>query len=198
MTEQEKAAAGLLYDANYDPALLEQRRRCKELCHTFNQLSPTRRETEGAQLLRTLLGSVGERPVVTAPFWCDYGCNITLGDDFYANHNCVMLDGAPITIGSHVFFGPNCCLSTAGHPLDAERRNQGLEYAKPITIGDDVWLGANVTVLPGVTDWPGCGDRRGQRGHPGYPGGGGGGGSALPACAPCSGKGVREQSPIFR
>ena len=151
MTEQEKAAAGLLYDANYDPALLEQRRRCKELCHTFNQLSPTRRETEGARLLRTLLGSVGERPVVTAPFWCDYGCNITLGDDFYANHNCIMLDGAPITIGSHVFFGPNCCLSTAGHPLDAERRNQGLEYAKPITIGDDVWLGANVTVLPGVT-----------------------------------------------
>ena len=151
MTEQEKAAAGLLYDANYDPALLEQRRRCKELCHTFNQLSPTLRETEGAQLLRTLLGSVGERPVVTAPFWCDYGYNITLGDDFYANHNCVMLDGAPITIGSHVFLGPNCCLSTAGHPLDAPRRNRGLEYAKPITIGDDVWLGANVTVLPGVT-----------------------------------------------
>ena len=151
MTEQEKAAAGLLYDANYDPALLEQRRRCKELCHTFNQLSPALRETEGAQLLRTLLGSVGARPVINPTFWCDYGYNITLGDDFYANHNCVMLDGAPITIGSHVFLGPNCCLSTAGHPLDAPRRNRGLEYAKPITIGDDVWLGANVTVLPGVT-----------------------------------------------
>ena len=150
MTEREKAAQGLLYDANFDRELLEERARCKELCRTFNQL-PFAAAEEQERVLRQIFGSVGAAPVVTAPFWCDYGYHITIGDQFYANHNCVILDPAPVTFGHRVFIGPNCCFSTAAHPLDARRRGQGLEYAKPIHVGNDVWFGANVTVLPGVT-----------------------------------------------
>ena len=101
--------------------------------------------------MRRLLGAVGERFTILAPFWCDYGCNITVGEDFFANHNTVILDCAKVTFGDHVFVAPNCGFYTAGHPLDAERRNQGLEYARPITVGNDVWIGAGVQVMPGVT-----------------------------------------------
>ena len=150
MTEREKMERGLLYLADADPELLERRRRCKELCRAFNQL-PFAAAAEQEALLRQIFGSVGAAPVVTAPFWCDYGYHITVGDRFYANHNCVILDPAPVTFGHRVFVGPNCCFSTAAHPLDARRRGQGLEYAEPIRVGNDVWFGANVTVLPGVT-----------------------------------------------
>ena len=150
MTEQEKMDRGLLYDANYDPELLEQRTRCKDLCHDFNQLRPSQLAEQEA-LLRRLLGGTGERFCITAPFWCDYGRNIFLGEDFYSNHNLVILDAAPVRFGDHVFVGPNCVFSTAGHPLDVEQRNQGLEYAYPIHVGNNVWFGAGVTVLPGVT-----------------------------------------------
>ena len=150
MTEREKMERGLLYLADADPELLERRQRCKELCRAFNQL-PFAAAAEQEALLRQIFGSVGAAPVVTAPFWCDYGYHITVGDQFYANHNCVILDPAPVTFGHRVFVGPNCCFSTAAHPLDARRRGQGLEYAEPIRVGNDVWFGANVTVLPGVT-----------------------------------------------
>ena len=88
---------------------------------------------------------------VTAPFWCDYGYNIEIGENFYSNHNVVILDGAKVIFGDNVFVAPNCGFYTAGHPLDSERRNMGLEYAKPITIGNNVWFGAGVHVMPGVT-----------------------------------------------
>lgn len=101
--------------------------------------------------MRRLLGAVGERFTILAQFWCDYGCNITVGEDFFANHNTVILDCAKVTFGDHVFVAPNCGFYTAGHPLDAERHNQGLEYARPITVGNDVWIGAGVQVMPGVT-----------------------------------------------
>ena len=103
------------------------------------------------ELIRQLLGKTKEHFCITAPFWCDYGTNITIGDYFYTNHNCVILDGAKVTFGDYVFIAPNCVFSTAGHPLDTEQRNRGLEYAYPITVGDNVWFGASVTVLPGVT-----------------------------------------------
>lgn len=150
MTEREKMQRQMLYDANYDEALLDERNRCKDLCFAFNQIPPS----QGAQqeaILRKLLGKAGEHICITAPFWCDYGCNIEVGDYFYTNHNCVILDGARVTFGHHVFIAPNCVFSTAGHPLDTEQRNRGLEYAYPITVGDNVWFGASVTVLPGVT-----------------------------------------------
>lgn len=150
MTEAEKMGQGLLYDANYDRELLAARARCKDLCFAFNQTMPSRVE-EQETIIRSLLGEVGAHFCITAPFWCDYGTNIRVGDNFYTNHNCVILDGARVTFGDNVFIAPNCVFSTAGHPLDTEQRNRGLEYAYPITVGDNVWFGASVTVLPGVT-----------------------------------------------
>lgn len=150
MTETEKMQAGQLYDANYDPELLRRRAACKELCYDFNHLRPSQ-EDEQQALLRKLLGKTGEHFCIVAPFWCDYGSNIAIGEHFFANHNCVILDGAKVTFGDHVFIAPNCGFYTAGHPLDAERRNRGLEYARPITVGNHVWFGADVHVMPGVT-----------------------------------------------
>ena len=150
MTEWEKMQEGLLYDANYDGELLAERTRCKDLCFAYNQLRPSMVE-EQEKIVRQLFGKTGKRFCITAPFWCDYGWNIEIGEDFYINHNCTILDGAKVTFGDHVFIAPNCVISTAGHPLDAKQRNQGLEYAYPITVGDNVWIGASVTVLPGVT-----------------------------------------------
>lgn len=150
MTEREKMLRGQLYNANYDQELNEIRMRCKDLCYEFNHLKPSS-VSEQERLVRRLLGKTGNRFCITAPFWCDYGCNIEIGENFYTNHNCVILDGAKVTFGSNVFIAPNCTFSTAGHPLDTQQRNQGLEYAYPITVGDNVWFGASVTVLPGVT-----------------------------------------------
>ena len=150
MTEREKMQHELLYDANYDAELLAERARCKDLCFAYNQLQPSL-VAQQEEIIRRLLGKTGQRFCITAPFWCDYGCNIEIGENFYTNHNCVILDGAKVTFGDNVFVAPNCTFSTAGHPLDAEQRNQGLEYAYPITVGDNVWFGASVTVLPGVT-----------------------------------------------
>lgn len=85
------------------------------------------------------------------PFYCDYGYNIEIGENFYANMNCVILDEAKVTFGDNVFIAPSCGFYTAGHPLDVEQRNRGLEYARPIRVGNNVWIGAQVCVLPGVT-----------------------------------------------
>ena len=120
------------------------------MCYDFNNLRPSD-EANKYELLRELLGSVGEKCEILAPFWCDYGYNIHIGENFFANHNTVILDGAPVTFGDNVFIAPNCGFYTAGHPLDKERRNRGLEYAYPITVGDNVWIGAGVQVMPGVT-----------------------------------------------
>lgn len=150
MTEKEKMQKQMLYDANYDKELLEARTVAKELCYEFNQLHPaeTQKQTE---LLKRLLGKTKGALTVTAPFWCDYGYNIEVGENFYSNHNLVILDGAKVTFGDNVFIAPDCGFHTAGPPIDYERRNQGLEYAYPITVGDNVWIGAGVHVMPGVT-----------------------------------------------
>lgn len=150
MTEREKAKAGYLYDANYDESLLVDRNKCKDLCFEFNACKPS--ETEGQkELIKKIIGETKGDFVITAPFWCDYGYNITIGENFYTNHNCIILDGAKVTFGDNVFIAPNCCFSTAGHAFDVEQRNKGLEIALPITVGNNVWIGAGVTVLPGVT-----------------------------------------------
>ena len=150
MTEKEKMRAQMLYDANYDQALLEERDKAKDLCHQYNQLRPSDRSGQ-REVLKKLLGKTGENFILTAPFWCDYGYNIELGENFYANHNLVILDGAKVTFGDNVFIGPDCGFHTAGHPIDFERRNRGLEYAYSITVGDNVWIGAGVQVMPGVS-----------------------------------------------
>lgn len=141
---------GRLYDANFDKLVLKALDECKELCYDYNQVRPTRR-AELHERLAGIVGSCGEHAHVTPPFWCDYGKNILLGENFYANHGLVILDGAAVTFGSNVFIAPNCVFSTAGHPVDTERRNLGLEYALPITVGDNVWFGMGVLVCPGVT-----------------------------------------------
>lgn len=150
MTEKEKMLNNLMYDANYDIELLNDRNKAKDLCFEFNNLKPSESELQ-KEILKKLLGSTKNAFTITAPFWCDYGYNISLGDNFYSNHNLVILDCAKVTFGDNVFVGPNCGFHTAGHPIDFERRNKGLEYAYPITVGNNVWFGAGVQVVPGVT-----------------------------------------------
>ena len=141
---------GRLYDANYDSEVLAALDECKELCWELNQLRPSDRAGR-ARIARELFAHAGEHIGITAPFWCDYGKNISVGENFYCNHGLVILDGAPVTFGDNVFIAPNCVFSTAGHPVDTALRNEGLEYALPITVGDNVWFGMGVMVCPGVT-----------------------------------------------
>lgn len=149
MTEKERMISGRLY-RDSDPELLAGRARARVLTERFNAT----REEDKAQrepILRELLGSVGERIYIEPTFHCDYGYNISVGDGFYANYDCIILDVAPVTIGKRVFFAPRVGVYTAGHPIDAEVRGEGLEFGKAITIGDDVWVGGNVVINPGVT-----------------------------------------------
>lgn len=149
-TEKMKANAGKLYDANYDEELLKEREVCADMTHELNQLRPSQTK-ERMEILRELLGKTKGNFMIVSPFFCDYGYNIEIGENFFMNMNCVILDGAKVKFGDNVFVAPNCGFYTAGHPLDVKRRNSGLEYAKPITIGNNVWIGAQVCVLPGVS-----------------------------------------------
>ena len=150
MAEKEKMQKQMIYDANNDRDLLDERANAKDLCYQFNQLRPP--DEEGQQeLMKQLLGKTKGAFCVVAPFWYDYGYNIEIGENFFANHNTVILDGAKVKFGDNVFIAPDCGFHTAGHPIDFERRNQGLEYAYPITVGDNVWIGAGVQVMPRVT-----------------------------------------------
>ena len=149
MSEKEKMLAGEVYDANYDKELIKERENAKELCYDYNNLKPSKIE-ERRELLKKLLGKTKENFLIEQPFVCDYGYNIEIGENFYANHNLTILDANKVKFGDNVFIAPNCGFYTAGHPLDAETRNKGLEYAKPIEIGNNVWIGGNVIVLPGV------------------------------------------------
>lgn len=149
MTEKEKMIKGMLYDANYDDELCKERAVCKDLCFEYNNIKPSDYESQQKKI-REIVGHVGENCFVTAPFWCDYGYNITFGDNFYSNHNMVILDGGKVTFGNNVFVAPDCGFYTAGHPIDYVERNKGIEYTKPITVGDNVWIGGGVKVMPGV------------------------------------------------
>ena len=115
-----------------------------------NQSSPNDRVAQ-REILDDLIGKIGKDVIITPPFWCDYGYNITLGDNFYSNHNMIITDGAKVTFGDNVFVAPNCCFTTAEHSIDPEQRKAGVEVAKPITIGNNVWIGASSTILAGVT-----------------------------------------------
>ena len=139
-----------LKDMNYDPEILNRLAACKDLCWAYNQLKPSDTD-ERTRAIKRILGKTGNRICVQSAFWCDFGRNIEVGEDFYANHGLTILDGAKVVFGAHVFVGPDCGFYTAGHPLDVERRNLGLEYALPIHVGSNVWIGGHVTVCPGVT-----------------------------------------------
>ncbi|MCW3794789.1 sugar O-acetyltransferase [Paenibacillus sp. LS1] len=150
MTEKEKSQLGLLYNANYDQELIEERLYAKGLCYDYNQLHPAK-INEREALIKKLLGKTTDRFLIEQPFVCDYGYNIEIGENFYSNHNIVMLDGGKITFGDNVFVAPNCGFYTAGHAYDVEQRNEGLEVVGPITVGNNVWIGGGVTVLADVT-----------------------------------------------
>jgi maltose O-acetyltransferase len=143
MTGREQMLAGECYDALH-PELVEARERARSLLARYNA-------NGDRAALAELFGRVADDAIVEPPFHCDYGFNITIGARFYANVNCVFLDCAPIEIGDHVLLGPGVHLYTATHPLDSAERRRGLELAKPITVGDDAWLGGGAIVLPGVT-----------------------------------------------
>ena len=138
-----------LYDAT-SKELEHKRIFAKDLCFEYNVLKPSQVEKRD-ELMRKILGKAGKNLWIEQQFWCDYGYNIEVGDNFYANHGLVILDGAKVVFGNNVFIAPQCGFYTAGHPLDYETRNTGLEYALPITVGNNVWIGGMVTVLPGVT-----------------------------------------------
>jgi maltose O-acetyltransferase len=137
-----------LYDPSR-PELVAARQRARSLLARYN-VTAEEQADERARLLDELLARVGRDAWIEPPFFCDYGSNTSVGDRFYANTGCIFLDSAAVTIGDRVLFGPAVELLAATHPLEAELRAQGLEYAEPISIGDDAWLGGGAIVLPGV------------------------------------------------
>lgn len=150
MTHKERMEKHLWYDANFDQELLKMREKADELCFRFNQTSPKQVEKR-EEILDQLIPEHGKNTVVLAPVTADYGVKTTIGDGSFINHNAYFMDGGTITLGNNCFVGPNCGMYTAIHPLIAEERNKGLEKALPITIGNNVWIGGDVTILPGVT-----------------------------------------------
>ena len=147
--EKEKMLSGLLYDPTIK-SLADERLVAEELSFKFNNLPPSKNK-EKSEILKKLFGKVGKNVFVRSTLYCDYGYNIEVGDNFYANHNLTILDCAKVKFGDNVLIAPNCGFYTATHPIVAEERNTWLEYAKPITVGNNVWFGANVSVMPGVT-----------------------------------------------
>ena len=149
MSEREKMINGEIYEP-FCSELEQDRFRVKELCIQYNALRPDEKEKK-QEYLKTILGDAGENSVIEPNFFCDYGYNIEFKGFVYVNHNSVFLDCAKIKIGADTFIGPNCGFYTAIHPTNVEDRIAGKEWAKPITIGEKVWIGGNVVVLPGVT-----------------------------------------------
>ena len=149
MTEKEKMLLGEIYNANYDEELIKERQIVKDLCYEYNKIKPSSMN-ERKEKIKSILGKTKDNFLIEQPFVCDYGYNIEIGENFYANHNLVILDANKVKFGDNVFIAPNCGFYTAGHPINADMRKEGLEYAKPIEIGNDVWIGGNVAVLPGV------------------------------------------------
>jgi maltose O-acetyltransferase len=150
MTEKEKMLAGEVYCA-IDPQLLKELAEAKEVIHDYNLLRPSENKKK-LELLKGLLGHIGDdKVIINQPFRCDYGKQISIGKRFFANFNFTILDEAPVTIGDDCFVGPNVSIYTACHSTDPVERNTRQEWAKPVTIGNNVWIGGSVTILPGVS-----------------------------------------------
>lgn len=149
MSEKDLMLRGYLYNSTVDEFTGMKTRRA-EFNDAFNATSHTDHEARVA-LLHEYLGKVGRNVWINKPFYCDYGSHIYLGDNFYANFDCIMLDVNEIRIGNNVMLGPRVCIYTAGHPIDKDIRNELLEYGYKVTIGDDVWIGGNTVINPGVT-----------------------------------------------
>lgn len=146
-TEKEKMLAGELYDP-FDPELVQARDRARDLCQALNATREQDQETRRA-ILRQLFGQGGDSVWMQPPFYCDYGANILLGERVFFNFNCIVLDVCRVTIGDYTLFGPAVQIYTATHPMNAELRRKQ-EFAKPIEIGSDVWVGGGAILCPGV------------------------------------------------
>ena len=150
IAEKDKMLKGEWYNANFDKELIDERMVAKDLCFKLNQIRPSDLNARRI-ILRELLQNVDHDTVeILSPFMVDYGYNIEIGEGSFLNHNIYLMDCAKIKIGKKCFIGPNCGFYTAIHPMLVEQRNEGLEMAKPITLGDNIWIGADVTILPGV------------------------------------------------
>ena len=149
MTQKERMLANLPYKAWMD-GLEEERIENRKRIYEYNNLPPEQwdRKTE---LLKNILGKTGENVHINAPFHCDYGYNIEVGENFFANYNLIILDVAKVKIGDNAQIAPNVSIYTAGHPIHPDSRNSGYEYGIDVTIGDNVWIGGNVCIMPGVT-----------------------------------------------
>lgn len=143
-----KMVEGEVYDATH-PYLVKKLERTRDFLWKFNNLRPSCTE-EQKTMLRQLLGSHGNWFQFNQPFRCDYGENIHIGECFFANFNLTILDEAEVRIGDNCFIGPNVSIYTACHPIEPEERNRAIEWAEPVTIGDNVWIGGSVTICPGV------------------------------------------------
>ncbi|MFD2248451.1 sugar O-acetyltransferase [Pontibacter ruber] len=148
-SEKEKMLAGELYNA-LDPQLSEERLQARLLLKALNDAREDQTE-ERTRILRELIPNTKAGLWLQPPFYCDYGYNIVTGENVFFNFNCVVLDVAQVTIGSRTLFGPNVQAYTATHPMNYKERATGLEFAKPIVIGEDVWIGGSVVICPGVT-----------------------------------------------
>ena len=149
MNQKERMLAELPYLAFKD-GLNEERMECKRKIYELNNIHPDHYD-QIPDMLKKLFGKTGDSVFLEPPFHCDYGSNIEVGENFFANYNCTILDVAKVKIGKNVLIAPNVSIYTAGHPLHPETRNSGYEYGISITIGDNVWIGGNVVILPGVT-----------------------------------------------
>lgn len=149
MKEKEKMISGEIYNPA-DAELYHERIIAKTLCQKYNNLIPYDVDNKKT-VLKKLLGKFCDHCCIEPNFFCDYGYNIEVGENFYANHNLVILDCAKVKFGDNVFIGPNCGIYTACHPTNSEDRIKGIEFAKPVTIGNNVWIGGNTCILPGVT-----------------------------------------------
>lgn len=149
MNQKERMLAGLPYKAWLD-GLAEERLENKKRIYKYNNLPPEA-EKEQEELIKEILGKTGENVHIEAPFHCDYGYNIEIGENFFANYNLTVLDVGKVRIGKNAQIAPNVSIYTAGHPIHPDSRNSGYEYGIEVTIGDNVWIGGNVCIMPGVT-----------------------------------------------
>ena len=149
MNQKERMLSGLPYKAWMD-GLEQERLENKKKTYAFNHLEPDRSD-EKEKLLKEILGKTGEHVHIEAPFHCDYGYNIEVGENFFANYNFTVLDVGKVRIGANAQIAPNVSIYTAGHPIHPDSRNSGYEYGISITIGDNVWIGGNACIMPGVT-----------------------------------------------
>ncbi|MBQ3886733.1 MAG: sugar O-acetyltransferase [Clostridia bacterium] len=149
MTEKEKMLAGEWFNPS-DPELKADAARSQQLTRLFNATTEEQKDYR-RQLLKKLFGSTGEKLTIEPPFHCDYGYNIHVGEKFYANFDCIILDVGEVRIGKNCLLAPRVCIFTVGHPIDPELRSTGVEAAKPVIIGDNVWIGGNTVINPGVT-----------------------------------------------